>query len=316
MAMTVLRPGDPVAAAGRAAVTVGVYDGVHAGHRWLLRRLRRVAGEQSLRVTVVTFDPHPLRVLRPVSAPRMLTDLDTRLRLFAETGLVDECLVIPFDEARARQSPEEFVREVLVGQVRAATVMVGEDFRFGHNRSGDVAELRRLGDEYGFCVLGLPLLPARAITAGTACSSTHIRRLITHGEIARAAGLLGRPHEVSGLVVGTSRPTAGRGTPTVVVRVDPDLVLPTEGAYAGSIITPDGRERAAGVSVRQGMVSGPALLDVHVVSGIPALIEARVRVRLARRVWTSGRAELVAEMARADEEAGWSTAAGGWAAMR
>ncbi len=313
MAMTVLRSTGVLPAEPRSAVTIGVYDGVHAGHQWLLRKLRQVAAREGLRTVVVTFDPHPLRVLRPVSAPRMLTDLDARVRLLAATGLVDACLVIEFDDVTSRQSPHDFVREVLVDRLHAAAVVVGEDFRFGHQRSGDVAELRRLGSEYGYSTLGVPLLPAGR--AGGACSSTYLPGLIRQGEVGRAAALLGRPHEVSGRVVSTSRPVAGRGTPTVVARVGEDRSLPVEGSYAGSIVTPDGRDRSAGVSIRQGITSGPALLDVHVVGDPRRLMDEPVRVRMRRRLWTSGKDELFGEILRGDEEMGRSLASGGWAAM-
>jgi riboflavin kinase / FMN adenylyltransferase len=313
MATTVLRSTDALPAGPRSAVTIGVYDGVHAGHRWLLRKLRQVASRERLRSVVVTFDPHPLRVLRPVSAPRMLTDIDQRLELLEATGLVDVCLVIPFDEAVSRRSPSEFVRSVLVDQLRTATVVVGADFRFGHNRSGGVAELAQLGSRYGFSTLPLPLLPVAS--TGGACSSTYLRSLIAQGEIERASALLGRAYEVSGRVVSTSRPTAGRGIPTVVIRVGEDRSLPVEGSYAGSVRTADGRQRSAGVSVRQGLSGGPALLDAHVVGDVRRLMDERVRVRMSRRLWTHGKDELFGEMVRVDEEAGWSLASGGWAAM-
>ena len=316
MAMTVLPATDSLPAERRSAVTIGVYDGVHAGHRWLLRKLRHFADREGLPVAVVTFDPHPLWLLRPVAAPRMLTNIDQRLSLIEATGLVDYCMVVPFDDVVSRMSPEEFIREVLVGKLNAGAVLVGQDFRFGHHRDGSVADLQRFGAAYGFSAHGLPLLPVAAVRAGSFCSSTYIRQLIAKGDLAGAATLLGRPHEVVGRVIGTSRPTAGRGVPTVVVRVGGDVSVPAEGSYAGSVVTPDGRQRRAGISVRRGPVPESVLLDAHVVGDVGQLMDETVRVRLNRRLWARGKDELFEKMVRADAAENESSAAGGWAAMR
>ena len=314
MAMVVLRAADALPTDVRSAVTIGVYDGVHAGHRWLLRKLRRYADRDGMPVVVVTFDPHPLRLLRPVAAPRMLTTIDQRLRLLEATGLVDYCLVV--DGAMGAMPPEEFTRAVLVGKLHAGAVLVGQDFRFGHHRGGSVADLQRLGAAYGFSVQALPLLPVAAVKAGSVCSSTYIRQLIANGDLAGAATLLGRPHEVVGRVIGTSRPIAGRGVPTVVVRVADEVSLPTEGSYAGSVVPPDGRERLAGVAVRRGPVPDSVLLDAHVVGEVRQLMDATILVRMSRRLWARGKNELFENMVRAEAARSESSAAGGWAAMR
>lgn len=309
--MRVLRDDDTLPASPGSAVTIGVYDGVHRGHQWLLRRLRQTSGD-ALPVVVVTFHPHPLQVLRPVAAPRLLTDLDLKLRLLSASGAVDACLVVSFDTDRQMQSAEDFVADVLVNQLHARHVLVGTDFRFGRDRQGDLELLRDLGSASGFRADGLPLLPVRPSTAHIACSSTYIRGLVAAGDVQAAARLLGRPHEVAGAVVGTSRPI-GRGTPTVVVRVDAYRALPTEGSYAGWLITQDGRRHTAGVSVRQGITAREqALLDVHVVDGVSPRIHEAVRVELTRRVWTSDRGDLVAEMATQAEQFAQAWAVGGW----
>lgn len=315
MAMVVLQAGDSLPADRRSALTIGVYDGVHVGHRWLLRKLRHRANLDGMPVAVVTFDPHPLRLLRPVAAPRMLTNIDQRLALLEATCLVDYCVVIPFNDAVSRMSPEDFIREVLVRKLNAGAVLVGEDFRFGHNRGGSVADLQKLGAAHGFSAHGLPLLPVAAIKAGSYCSSTYIRQLIANGDLGGAAALLGRPHEVMGRVIGTSRPTTGRGVPTVVVRVASDVSLPTEGSYAGSVLTPDGRQRRAGISVRQGPVPESVLLDAHVVGDVRQLMDETIRVRLNRRLWARGKDELFENMVRAEAAESESSAASGWAAM-
>jgi len=316
MAMVVLQSADSLSPDRRSAVTIGVYDGVHTGHRWLLRKLRQSADRDGMPVVVVTFDPHPLRLLRPVAAPRILTTIDQRLTLLAATGLVDYCLVVPFDDAVARMSPRDFVRETLARKLNAGLVMVGQDFRFGDSRSGSMTDLQALGAEYGFSAHGLPLLPIAALKAGTFCSSTYIRQLIAGGDLAGAATLLGRSHEVTGRVVGTSRPTAGRGVPTVVVRVSSDVSVPAEGSYAGSVLTPDGRQRTAGVSVRHGPAPETVFLDAHIVGDALPLMDSVIQVRLSRRLWTQSKDELFENVVRADAVEGESSAAGGWAAMR
>ncbi|HVM65793.1 MAG TPA: hypothetical protein VMU14_13090, partial [Acidimicrobiales bacterium] len=140
------------APSGGAAVTVGAYDGVHIGHQRLIARLQAVAGERGLATAVVTFDRHPAFVVRPESAPKLLTDLGTKLELLAATG-VDYTVVVRFDAARSQEPAEHFVRAVLVRSLDARVVAVGRDFHFGHGREGNVAFLERLGPELGFEVI-------------------------------------------------------------------------------------------------------------------------------------------------------------------
>ncbi len=136
------------------AVTIGAYDGVHLGHRALLRDLSARAAAAGLSTVVVTFDRHPAAVVRPESAPMQLTGLEQKLELLADCG-IDRTVVIPFDLDRAEESAEDFVKEVLVDQLSARLVVVGEDFHFGHGRRGNVELLRRLGGQYGFEVVGV-----------------------------------------------------------------------------------------------------------------------------------------------------------------
>src|SRR5437879_5686701 len=139
------------------AITIGAYDGVHLGHRAVIATVQRLAVEKGLETAVVTFDRHPASVVRPQSAPRLLTDLDQKLELLEETG-VDYALVVHFDEERSRESAEDFVREVLVGCLNTKLVVVGADFHFGHQRRGNVALLEQMGRELGFEVIGLDLV--------------------------------------------------------------------------------------------------------------------------------------------------------------
>jgi riboflavin kinase/FMN adenylyltransferase len=209
------------------AVTIGAYDGVHLGHRALLRDLCERATALGLSTVVVTFDRHPASVVRPESAPKLLTDLDQKLELLADCG-VDRTLVVPFDRERADESAEDFVREVLVEGLSARLVVVGEDFHFGHGRKGNVAMLRELGAESGFEVVGVTLT----------------------GDVRGAAALLGRPHEVRGPVVrGDGRGGPELGFPTANLSVAEEIALPADGVYAGYFTRADGTRHRAAISV-------------------------------------------------------------------
>jgi len=151
--MQVLGPDDCEAPAQGSAVTIGAYDGVHLGHRALLAELQERARARGLVSAVVTFDRHPATVVRPESAPPLLTDLDQKLELLASCG-VDRTVVVPFDRSRADETAEDFVGEILVDALGSRLVVVGEDFHFGHGRKGNVALLRELGVHEGFEVDG------------------------------------------------------------------------------------------------------------------------------------------------------------------
>jgi riboflavin kinase/FMN adenylyltransferase len=227
------------------AVTIGAYDGVHLGHRALLRQLVDRAGAAGLSPVVVTFDRHPASVVRPESAPTVLTDLDQKLELLAQCG-IERTLVVPFDRARADETAEDFVAEVLVDELGAQLVVVGEDFHFGHGRKGNVALLRELGQEHGFEVVGVTLTD----DVEAPVSSTRIRSLVAAGDVVGAAALLGRPHEVRGTVVrGDGRGGPELGFPTANLAVSADIALPADGIYAGYYTRPDGTRHDAAISV-------------------------------------------------------------------
>jgi tRNA pseudouridine55 synthase len=216
----------------RSVVTIGAYDGVHAGHRMLIGEVLRVASERGLHSVGVTFDRHPATVVRPQSAPRLITDLQQKLDLLRGAGL-DEVVVVPFDAERASESAEDFVSEILVGRLAAAVVIVGEDFHFGRGRRGNVALLEAMGKELGFVVVGFGLMTTGL--EGDAVSSTRIRSLIESGDVAAARALLGRAHEVRGEVV-TVLPAGAEGSGTVVVRVPGDISAPAAGRY-GAVVS-------------------------------------------------------------------------------
>lgn len=244
---------------GPSAVTIGAYDGVHLGHRRLLRRLSQGAAERGIRTAVVTFDRHPATVVRPESAPLLLTDPEQKLELLDACG-IDLAVVVTFDRQRADETAEDFVDEVLVRALGTRLVVVGEDFHFGHGRKGNVALLEELGREHGFEVEGVPLAtdgasgaPGGGPGAGeptSPVSSTRIRALVAAGDVATAAALLDRPHEVRGTVVaGDGRGGPVLGFPTANVAVPPGMAVPAIGIYAGWFRRPDGSRHVAAISV-------------------------------------------------------------------
>lgn len=299
-------PGRSRPAEGRV-VTIGAYDGVHLGHRALIRQVCDHARSLALRSAVVTFDRHPAKVVRPDSAPRLLTDLEQKLELLAGTGL-DEAVVVTFDEERAGESAEDFVSEILVGTVAASSVVVGADFHFGHRRTGNVELLRRMGTSLGFEVVAVELVAGE----GGVVSSTRIRRLLSEGRVVDAAALLGRQYEVRGVVKpGESRGGSLLGFPTANVTVEPDVLLPAEGIYAGYF-------HAAGCDPQQAAVyvgkvptfhddlPGP-VLEAYLLEFSGDLYGDRARVTFVERIRGDQRfdrvEDLVAQMGRDVEAA-------------
>lgn len=246
--MQVLSPEEVTPADRGMALTIGAYDGVHLGHRRLLSHLRARAGERRLPAAVVTFDRHPASVVRPGSAPRLLTDFDQKLALLAQCG-VDVTVVVHFDEERAKEEAPDFVHEVLVRALGAQLVVVGQDFHFGHERRGNVSLLASLGARAGFDVEGVALAEADG-GDHVVVSSTRIRRLVAEGDVAGAAALLARPHELRGEVVhGDGRGGPELGIPTANVMVPDAMAVPRLGIYAGFGRRADGSTYPAAISV-------------------------------------------------------------------
>ena len=146
--MNVVSDTGPALEGDGSVVTIGAYDGVHLGHQAVIAEVRRLAAERGLRSVVVTFDRHPAEVVRPESAPRLLTDLEQKLELLTATK-VDTTLVVHFDASRSQESAESFVRRVIVDQLATKLIVVGEDFHFGHHRQGNVSLLREAGERHG-----------------------------------------------------------------------------------------------------------------------------------------------------------------------
>jgi len=263
-------------------VAVGEFDGVHLGHREVIQ------GSD----TVLTFDPHPLAVVRPEAAPKLLTGLDTKAELIAGLG-VDELVVVPFDDGFARQSPEEFIDRILVERLAATSVSVGENFRFGHRAAGDAAMLSR---DPRFKTRVVPLVEVD----GEIVSSSHIRALVLAGEVDAAARFLGGPFQIRGEVVTGDRRGRTLGFPTANIVPDEALVCPGHGVYAARA---NGACAAVNVGVRPTFGTGRAVLaeaylldrDVDLYGQI-LTVEFLQRLRGERRFESVD--ELVAQMRR------------------
>jgi riboflavin kinase/FMN adenylyltransferase len=213
----------------------------------VISHVRGLAADLGVASAVATFDRHPATIVRPESAPKLLTDLGQKLELLAGCGL-DYALVIRFDKARSEETAEDFVITVLAGQLRARAVVVGQDFHFGHGRRGDVGLLERMGAELGFAVHGLPLLASPG-SEGAPASSTRIRQLLAGGDVEAAAVMLGRDHEVRGVVGRGDGRGRELGFPTANVEVPADICLPADGIYAGWYRRPDGEVHPAALSL-------------------------------------------------------------------
>jgi riboflavin kinase/FMN adenylyltransferase len=228
---------------GPSVVSIGVFDGVHRGHRLILDRAVRQAREHGASAVVVTFDPHPAKVVdRPV--PLMLTSLRRRVHLLGEVG-VDGVFVLPFTRDISEWTPEEFAKRILVDRLHAVRIVVGENFRFGHRQAGDVAMLTELGEQMGFTVDAVPLLSGD----DAPMSSTWIRGRLADGDVAAAARGLGRLHRVEGPVVRGNGRGKGLGYPTANVEVPEDAAVPADGVYAGWLVRADGARLPAAISI-------------------------------------------------------------------
>jgi riboflavin kinase/FMN adenylyltransferase len=294
--MEVLGDGERTSAAG-SVVTIGAYDGVHRGHQHVIGRVRAMAAELGVASAVVTFDRHPATVVRPQSAPKLLTDLDQKLELLAAAG-VDSCLVIRFDQARSQESAEDFVTTVLAGQLGARAVVVGEDFHFGRGRQGDVQLLKHMGGQLGFDVHGLDLVGSG--DGGPPVSSTRIRQLLVEGQVEAAGSMLGRDHEVRGLVQRGDGRGRELGFPTANVGVPPDICLPADGIYAGWFRLPNGQDHPAALSLgrRPTFYRGAtdSLLEAYLLDFDGDLYEKLAAVRFHTRLRDEERFDSIADL--------------------
>ena len=245
--MQVIRDNQPSDNSKRSVVTIGAYDGVHRGHQAVIGQVRKEAQQLGCQSVVVTFDKHPASVVRPESAPKLLTDLDQKLELLQQTG-IDATLIVEFNRERSTEDPALFVKRVLVDALRAQVVVVGEDFHFGFNRGGNVTMLRELGKQFDFQVEPVKLI-ARPDGVEEPVSSTSIRRALAGGQVETATNLLGRAYEVRGVVVNGDKRGRIIGFPTANVEVPNAMCLPADGVYAGKFQCDDGSVHACAINL-------------------------------------------------------------------
>jgi riboflavin kinase/FMN adenylyltransferase len=269
---------------GPCALTIGVFDGVHCGHRRILRRVAALAAERGWKAAAMTFDPHPAVVVAPQRAPRLLSTPEERARLIAQEGIT-QVLVVPFTVEFSRLSPEEFVKRVVVERLEARAVLVGDNFRFGYRHAGDTRALEELGRRYGLLTEVISAVRRR----GRTVSSSEVRKLIEAGEVAKAARLLERPHALEGDV------TAGEGigskltVPTLNLAPG-GVVLPARGVYITVTRFVEGEETGprrtsvTNVGYRPSFEGRALTIETHLLDGLEAPAPRRIRVEFLRRL--------------------------------
>jgi riboflavin kinase/FMN adenylyltransferase len=271
-------PGD----LGPAVVTVGMFDGAHRGHRALLDRVTAEAAARGLPAAAVTFDRHPLAVLRPGSEPPLLTTLDRKVELLGQAGM-DVVLVLAFTRELSEVTAEAFAAEVLFDALAARAVVVGENFRFGHKAAGDPDLLASLGRPRGVEVVAVPL----HADGDQVVSSTRVRAELAAGDVAAAAASLDRPYAVEGeVVVGDRRGRPLLGIPTANLAVPDGIALPADGIYAGHLTdAADGIARPAAISVGTNPQFGTdRRVEAHVLDFDADLYGHRVSVGFAHHL--------------------------------
>jgi riboflavin kinase / FMN adenylyltransferase len=288
-----------------SVVTVGTFDGVHVGHGEVLREITRRAARSGRRAVLVTFEPHPLRVIRPSDAPPLLTTLEEKQSLIAAAG-VDVMVLLEFTPTLQAYSARRFVTSILLERMGMGELVMGYDHGFGRGREGSVETLRELGGELGF---GVDVVQA-VLVDGEPVSSTRVRALLGEGDVQRAARLLGRAYSLGGLVVRGEQRGRLLGFPTANLRLDDtEKLLPREGIYAayGRI---DGGERLPGLlhlGPRPTFPGASATVELHLLDWSGDLYGRELRVELCSRlrdvVAYSSAEELVAQMHR-DADAG------------
>lgn len=215
----------------KPVATVGVFDGVHKGHLEILNRLTAKAHEKSCESVVITFDPHPRLVLPHHAEVRLLQTLEEKLQRFKLAG-IDAVLVIPFDREFSKVTPHDFIRNVLVDQLKVSHVITGYDHFFGQNRQGDYDMLSKMGKQFGFTVDELPMVLVSEHTV----SSSSIRRALLDGEVRMASGMLGYPYSITGEVVTGNKIGRNIGYPTANLKPDDNhKIIPGQGVYASLV---------------------------------------------------------------------------------
>ena len=264
---------------GAVVATIGNFDGVHIGHQALIAEVRAEADRRGLPAAVVTFDPHPLRVLAPERAPKMILTRRQKIEILASLG-ADIIVFIPFDREIAAVPAEEFVRRFLTGRLHVACLLVGEDFRFGRARAGDIALLRKLGPECGFEVKAASLTTIH----GKRVSASQVREAIAAGDMERAAELMGRPYVLVGEVVAGQGRGRKLAIPTANLAPENEL-LPREGVYVTeTLVELEWHNSVTNVGSRPTFAGAGFAIETHLPGFSGDLYHERLRVRFLTRI--------------------------------
>jgi len=281
-----------------AVVTVGTFDGVHRGHQQVLHALHRVAVERGERSVLVTFDPHPLRIVRPEAAPPLLTTPAEKLEILAQFD-VGRVALLRFTRELAAYTPREFVERILIARLGMRHLVIGYDHGFGRGRSGDVDTLREIGREIGF---GVDVV--EAVSDGVdAISSSLIRSRLADGDVATAAAALGRPYSLTGTVVRGEGQGRKLGFPTANIDVaHPDKLVPHEGIYAVRAVLRDRFiDGVLHLGPRPTFAGLPPSIELHLFDFADDIYGRRVRVEFVERIRDIAHFPSVGELVRAME---------------
>jgi len=267
---------------GPCALTIGNFDGVHVGHRLLMRRVTEIAREHGWKPSVMTFHPHPAKVVAPERAPRLLSTTSERVHYMAGEG-IEQVLVLPFTPELSRLEPEQFIANILHERLDAKAVLVGDNFRFGIRHSGDVHTLRELGPKYGFFTEVVHAVELR----GRIVSSSETRRLVDNGEVARAARLLGRPYAIEGEVVSGHGIGKKQTVPTLNLATAAES-LPRTGVYITSTSDLDTDRRwdsVTNLGYRPTFGGDEGIsIETYLLSAYDGVPPKRIRVAFLRRL--------------------------------
>lgn len=273
--------GEVGQAFGPSAVTIGNFDGVHIGHKHLMRTVVDVSTRLNLKPSVLTFDPHPAKVLAPARAPKLLTKPEQRYGMMEHLG-IEQVVELPFTEALSHLSAEAFVKEVLAQKLQARAVVVGENFRFGHRQAGDVIVLRAMGKALGMQVDIVSGVEIR----GRMVSSTVVRTLLKEGDVSLACRMLGRPYALEGDIVRGHGIGSKLTVPTLNLATDAEL-LPAHGVYITTTEDlRDGRQwnSLTNIGTRPTFDGDVLSIETFLLSGFEGLTPERIRLHLLRRV--------------------------------
>lgn len=277
---------------GPSALSIGNFDGVHAGHRRILRRVVEVARENGWKPSVLTFDPHPTRVVAPARSPKLITTPEQRCQLMEEEG-IEQALILPFTAELAQLTPEQFVSEILVDVLGAKAVLVGDNFRFGHKQAGDTGLLREIGARLGFAVEVIPAVTMRR----TGVSSSGIRRLIEAGDVSRAGRMLQKPFALEGDVVHGHGIGSKQTVPTLNLATAAEL-LPALGVYITRTRDRGGRKwpSVTNVGYRPTFGGTDLAVETFLLSPLEGETPHQIRVEFLRRLREEKKFESPAEL--------------------